>query len=153
MRRLVVVVVVALVLAGCGGSSDPSERAFVDEANRICREGEAKVSEIVREAPRTGDPEEVAADTLRRASEAYEPLLARLRDLDAPDDLRDDWSQFLDGIDEAFALFPRLAEATRTEDREELIALSERFDEIAGETRPFAEQHNLDDCLPENGRL
>jgi hypothetical protein len=150
MRRLVIL---ALVLAGCGGSTDPSEREFVDEANRICREGEAKVAEIVREARRTGDPEEVTADALQQASDAYEPLLVRLRDLDPPADLREDWNRFLDGVDEAFALFPRLAEATRTADGAELAELADRFEEIAGETRPFAEEHDLDDCLPENGGI
>jgi hypothetical protein len=156
MRRLALLV---LVLAGCG-SSGPSPEEFTAEANRVCRDGEANVARIVEEEQarieREGadvDPEQAAADVLERATEEYEPYMDRLRAIEAPEDLKDDWEAFLDRIEEAFDLFPRLAEATRTGDSAELTELTTRFTQIAGDTRPFAQRHGLDDCLPENGQL
>jgi hypothetical protein len=156
MRRLALLV---LALAGCGGSG-PSIDEFTAEANRVCRDGEASVARIVEEEreriEREGgdtDPEQAAADVLERATEEYEPYMDRLRAVEAPDDLKDDWDAFLDRIEEAFGLFPRLAEATRSGDREELTELTTRFARIAGDTRPFAQRHGLDDCLPEGGQL
>jgi hypothetical protein len=151
MRRLALLV---LVLAGCGGSG-PSEEEFAEEANRICREGEATVARTVEQlqARTDADTQEVTADVLERSAREYEPYMDRLREVEAPDDLKDDWDAFLDRIEEAFGLFPRLAEATRSGDREELTELTTRFAQLAGDTRPFAQRHGLDDCLPENGQL
>jgi hypothetical protein len=150
MRRLALLL---LLIAGCGGSG-PSEQEFADEANRICREGESRVARIVEEEQARieregGDPQEVTAGVLERSTREYRPYMQRLRDVEAPDDLEDDWASFLDQIEQAFDLFPRLAEATRSGDREEIGELTARFAEIAGDTRPFAERHGLDACLPE----
>jgi hypothetical protein len=156
-RAAALVAVLTAVLAACGGSDDgPTREDFAAEANRICREGEAKVAGIVEEMQAQGgnaDPEQAAADALERATEEYEPIMERLRRVEAPDDLEDDWKAFLDEIQEAFDLFPRLADATRSGDRDELSELTTRFAQIAGDTRPFAQRHDLDDCLPENGQL
>jgi hypothetical protein len=72
-----------------------------------------------------------------------------LRELDAPEDLQADWDAFLDQVNEAYDLFPQLADATREGDRAQLGELAQRFQEIARQTRPFAEDNDLTDCLPE----
>jgi hypothetical protein len=150
MRRLALVVLLVPVLAGCGGDSSSSED-FTADANRICREAAAEVAEVARETPRSGDPQAAAADVLERGVAVYEPYMDRLRALEAPEDLRADWDAFLDRVQQAFDLFPRLAAATRTRDRRELSELAGRFTQIAGDTRPFAERQGLEDCLPRQG--
>jgi hypothetical protein len=154
MKTAALAVLLVAAAAGCGGSDDdaPSREDFAGSANRICREAEAKVNEIAEQTrARPGlDPDEAAIEVLERGTEAYRPYMDRLRDLAAPEDLRDDWDAFLDGVQEAFDLFPRLAAATRSRDREELSELTTRFAQIAGDTRPFAQEHGLTDCLPEN---
>jgi hypothetical protein len=156
MARIAVLALVLAALAGCGGSDDgPSEDEFASNANRICREGEAELADVVeqvRSETAGRDAAAAAADVLERGSDAYRPYMDRLRRLEAPADLREDWTAFLDGVQEAFDLFPRLAEATRSGDRQELSELATRFDQIAGDTRPFAQQHGLDDCLPDEPR-
>jgi hypothetical protein len=146
MSRAGLVTLLVAALAGCGDSDgdEPSRDEFVAAANRICREANERIAGIASE---TDDPVEV----LERGTEAYRPYLDRLRDLGPPADLRDDWDAFLGGVEDAFALFPRLAAATRSRDREELSELTTRFAQIAGDTRPFAQQHGLDDCLPDQG--
>ena len=128
------------------------------DANRICREGEAKIQEVTREQQEAaGNPEsleeqrQVVATTLERTAEAYEPYMERLRALDPPSDLDENWTSFLDGVERAFDLIPELADATRAGDQEKLTELSEEFTRIARETRPFAEDNRLDDCLPDEG--
>jgi len=141
-----------LLLAACGGSGGPSHGEFAADANQICREGEKQVTETVERAQQEAtstDPEQRAADLLDEATRAYEPILVDLRALDAPADLREDWDAFLDDVNEAYELFPQLADATRAGDRDQLGELAERFQEIAGATRPFAENNDLTDCLPE----
>jgi hypothetical protein len=150
MVRAVVAVLLLVAVAGCGGDDDDaSTEQFAADANRICREGEARLNEVVDEARAAGDPQEAAAAVLERGTEAYAPYMERLRELQPPEDLRDDWTAFLDGVQEAFDLFPQLADATRSGDREQLEQLAGRFEGIARDTRPFAEEHGLRDCLPD----
>ena len=159
MTRLLVFLVLALAAAaGCGGGEDRETADFIGEANRICREGEERLQEVTREQQRQAQDldslekqQAAVADALEETAAAYEPYMERLRDLEPPSELGDSWTGFLDGVERAFDLIPDLADATREGDRDRLRQLSEEFTEIARETRPFAEQHGLDDCLPDEG--
>jgi outer membrane murein-binding lipoprotein Lpp len=155
-RRLIHVVLALTVLAGCGGGDNSSTEDFVADANRICREGAAKIQEVTREQQEAaGELDSLekqraaVATTLERTAEAYDPYMDRLRALDPPSDLAENWSSFLDGVQRAFDLIPELADATRTGDQKRLTELSGEFTRIARETRPFAEDNRLDDCLPD----
>ena len=159
MTRPFVLLVLALtVVAGCGGNQDRETADFVADANRICREGEERLQEVTREQQRQAQDldslekqQAAVADALEETASAYEPYLRRLRELEPPSELHDSWMGFLAGVERAFDLIPELADATRGSDRARLRELSEEFTEIARETRPFAEQHGLDDCLPDEG--
>jgi hypothetical protein len=165
-RSLLALAFALTLLAGCGGGDDEGSGAgggdgatkeqFVAEANRICREGEEKLSGITQEAQEKiqqagsqQEQQEAVADVLDRTVEEYRPVLEDLRAVEAPEELRDEWSRFLDGIQEAFDKFPELADATRDGDREKLEELTSDFTRIASDTRPFAERNDLQDCLPE----
>ena len=160
-RSLLVLAFALALLAGCGGGDDgggggggdaggadgATREEFVADANRICREGEQKLSGItedaqeeIRQAGSQKEQQEAVADVLDRTVEEYRPVL---------EDLRAEWSRFLDGIQEAFDKFPELAEATRDGDREKLEELTSDFTRIASDTRPFAERNELEDCLPD----
>jgi hypothetical protein len=143
MRRLAVLLL--LVLAGCGGSGGPSHEEFAAQANRICREGQARVTEIAEQVEGRR-PEEVA-DAIEQASDEFDPVLRRLRGLEAPEDIRNDWDAFLADIGEATELLGQVADAVRSGDREQGAELAARYEEIARQTRPFAQQYNLDACL------
>jgi hypothetical protein len=157
MTRLTLFLLVALaVLAGCGGDDRASTEDFVADANRICREGAERLEEVTREQQEAlgeldslEEQQEAVATALEDSAEAYEPYLDRLRALEPPADLAEPWNDFLGGVARAFDLIPDLAEATRGNDRDRLRELSAEFTQIARDTRPFAEDPRLDDCLPD----
>jgi hypothetical protein len=167
MTRLLLALTLGLAaLAGCGGGDDggsdggdgPSREEFVADANAICRDGEKKVDEVtsggrqeLQQASSDEERRKVVGDLLEETAQAYDPYLDRLRALQPPEEIADEWSSFLDGIDEAFELIPELADATRENDEEQLSELTTRFTQIAKDTRPFAERAGLDDCLPDEG--
>ena len=118
---------------------------FVADANKICREGEAKIQEVTREqSEAAGKPQSleeqrrVVATVLESTAEAYEPYMERLRALEPPSDLEANWTSFLDGVERAFDMIPELADATRAGDQKRLEELSGEFTQIARDTRPFA---------------
>jgi hypothetical protein len=172
MTRTLLTLGVALALvAGCGGGDDNngggggggggdtlSQDELVSKANQICREGSqkinAKAQEIqskIQDAKSAEEQQKAVADVLEDTAKEYDPYLDQLRDLQPPDNLKDDWNDFMAGIDKAFGLIPDLADATRDGDRDKLQDLTDQFTQIAGDTRPFAQKYKLDECLPENG--
>ena len=155
-RPLLSLTLALALLAGCGGDDSSSTGDFVADANKICREGEAKIQEVTREqSEAAGKPQSleeqrrVVATVLESTAEAYEPYMERLRGLDPPSDLEANWTTFLDGVERAFDMIPELADATRAGDQKRLEELSGEFTQIARDTRPFAEDNRLDDCLPD----
>jgi hypothetical protein len=166
MKRTLLALAFALALvAGCGGGDDNggsgdqtlSRDEFVSQANAICREGEekinAKAQEIqgkLQQANGVKEQQQVVADVLEDTAKEYDPYLERLGKLKPPEELAADWKKFLEGVNEAFDLIPDLADATRKGDRDKLSQLTTKFSQIAGDTRPFAEKYELNDCLPEN---
>jgi predicted nuclease with TOPRIM domain len=157
MTRLLLFLVLALTAAaGCGGDEDDATTDFVADANRVCREGEERLQQVTREQQEAAGEldslekqQAAVAEALEKTAAAYEPYMERLRRLEPPAELEQGWTSFLDGVGRAFGLIPELADATRAGDRNRLRELSEEFTRIARETRPFAEQHGLDDCLPD----
>jgi hypothetical protein len=156
------------MLVGCGGDDDGgggggggeemSQSEFVSEANKICREGSEKlegqteeIQKKIQEAGADAEAQQKAvADALEESAEAYDPYLARLGDLNPPENMQADWDKFIDGINKAFDLIPELADATRDGDREKLQSLTTDFTQIAEDTQPFASKYKLSDCLPDN---
>jgi hypothetical protein len=166
-RALLLLTLALALLAGCGGGDDGgggggggsalSKDKFVSDANKICREGEQKITEVSKGAPEkvqqaktTEEQQKVIADVLEDTAKEYDPYLARLNDLNPPQELSAGWDEFIGGVGDAFDLIPELADATRAGDRDKLKELTARFTKIADDTRPFAQTNRLDDCMPDN---
>jgi hypothetical protein len=163
MTRLLLVAAVGLAaLTGCGGDDGgdegggPSREQFVADANAICRDGEAKVDEItgagrqeLAQASSDDERRRLVGDLLEETADAYRPYLDRLRELEAPAVIADEWESFVDDITQAFDKIPELADATRENNEEQLSELTSEFSEIAADTRPFAERYELNECLPD----
>jgi DNA repair exonuclease SbcCD ATPase subunit len=167
MARILLTLTFALaLLAGCGGDDDSggggggdalTQEELVSQANKICRDGAAKIesktSEIqekIQNAEGAEEQQKAVADALEDLANEYDPYLEKLKDLNPPENLSADWDKFVTGIDDAFEKIPELADATRDGDREKLQSLTTDFQKIADDTRPFATKYKLDDCLPDN---
>jgi hypothetical protein len=171
-RWLLTLGLAVALLGGCGGGDDKSDGGdggggggealtqdeLVSQANKICREGSAKINqeaqdvqEKVQQADSAEEQQKVVADVLEDTAKEYDPYLDQLHDLKPPADIAPQWDKFMAGIDKAFDLIPELADATREGDRSKLQDLTTEFTQIAGDTRPFATKYKLNDCLPENG--
>jgi hypothetical protein len=168
MARLLLTLTFALaLLAGCGGDDDSgggggggdelTQEELVSQANKICRDGSAKIQsktgeiqDKLQNAQGAEEQQKAVADALESLAKEYDPYLAKLHDLNPPENLSADWDKFLNGIDDAFDKIPELADATRDGDRDKLQSLTTDFQKIAEDTRPFATKYKLDDCLPDN---
>jgi hypothetical protein len=66
-HRAVPAVVVALLVAGCGGSSAPSRADYGKDVDKICKTLEDRVAAVQRDTPKTTDELVAYADELTRA--------------------------------------------------------------------------------------
>ena len=159
MRLLVLLAACcSLALVSCGDDEEPAGGGsgadgngdWVTEVNRICRQNQEDTQRIAAEVQEdVGTGAKATAEIIDRSTESSGELLGELREVKAPDDVSDDYESFLDQIEDGIALYPQLADSIR--ERKEDPALAERFEAIAGETRPFAQEHGLSDCVPEQG--
>jgi hypothetical protein len=171
MRLLLLALACAVCLVACGGgddeepvpagsgSGDATEESssgggsedWTAQVNAVCRRNQRETQKIAAEAQEEGGAtdEELTATVIERSVPLQEQLLAELDDVEPPEDVADDYDSFLDRIGDGVDLFPRLAGSVRSgkEDQE----LAEEFGKIADETRPFAQEHGLDACIPDAG--
>jgi uncharacterized phage infection (PIP) family protein YhgE len=110
-KSLSAVLFVMIALAAC--ESGPSREEFVDEANQICEDSEASLQDLGGEALSQGDPGEI----IDSASEELSNLRDELVELEAPDELSDDFDSMIEGLDGAI---------------EEIDSLSAAVEEVQG---------------------
>jgi len=84
-----------IALAAC--DSGPSREEFVAEANEVCEESESSLQDLSGDALAQEDPGEI----VDVASEELSNLRDELGELDAPDELSDDFDSMLEGLDGA----------------------------------------------------
>jgi LPS sulfotransferase NodH len=152
-RMLILLLLGSLLIAtGCGGdddsdgNADASEREWAAEVNSICRENRDRVGELVNEVRAEGlTRNEAAAEVLERSQGTQEELLDRMAAVDTPEDLRGDFDRFINQIRDSLPLFERLADAVRAGKNDP--ELNTELLEVAARTRPFATEHDLNNCL------
>ncbi len=160
MRRLTVLLLscCAVALAACGSddgddSPEPNgvrEDEWAAQVNEICRKNRDRSLAIAAEVRNEGlTGNEAAAEVLERAQPLQQELIDEVGDVPAPAALQEDFNRFVDRIRETLPLFERLADATR-EGRED-PELNTQLLQGAAETRPFATEHGLTDCLTDGG--
>ena len=149
----------SLALASCGGDDEEPATAgsggggsadWTAEVNEICRQNQADTQEIAADVQEdVGSGAKATAEIIDRSTESSRELLDQLRDVEPPDDVSEDYSAFLDSIESGIDLYPQLADSIR--EGKEDPELAEQFEELANDTRPFAREHQLTDCVPEQG--
>jgi hypothetical protein len=161
MRLLLMLAIsCSFALASCGdeeetattgsGGDGAGHGDWVAEVNRICRQNQADTQQIAEDVQdEVGTGAKATAEIIDRSTESTGELLDQLRDVETPGDVSDDYTAFLDRIEEGMELYPQLADSIR--ERKEDPELARQFEEIGDDTRPFAQEHGLGDCVPEQG--
>ena len=111
-------VVVAVLAAGCGGSSVPSRASYGKDADRICETTEQRIAAIQRDKPSTADELITYADKLARIlGDGVRELKAVKRPDGADGDKAQQWLAALQRqADDAKAALTDLKEAARKRD-------------------------------------
>jgi len=94
-KTWIAVLFVLIALPAC--ESGPSREEFVDEANQICEDSESSLQDLGGEALAQKDPGEI----IDVASEELSNLRDQLGELEAPDELSDDFDSMMEGLDGA----------------------------------------------------
>ena len=145
--QLVLGVVVAALLAGCGGSdSDNGGDEFVRQVDALCRQTSPELAEIntalisARDAARAGRVSapktfETFATLLRRATAITERFEARLREIAPPPAERDFHDELVDSVEQGAANLRQQIRAAEREDAVELRELSQQSSLLSARTK------------------
>jgi len=109
---------IAAAIAGCGpfgddgdadaGGGTLSAEQFAHQGDEICAAAQGEVADLQRRPPASRQESVRFAD---RLIEIFDEEVARLRELDPPEDRRDAFDRYLDARDDAIALLERGREA------------------------------------------
>jgi hypothetical protein len=129
----------AVLLAGCGGSSE----RFADRANRVCADANERVASLGAE-PQILTAEQ--ADWLEHLTSIDRSAVAKLRELEPPEDEQRAVSAMLSAFERGLARGDVIARASRAGD---FTAFRRRVDAAIadlGRGQLLARRHGLDEC-------
>jgi hypothetical protein len=159
---LVLGVLAALLVAGCGGGGDETETTttptveepaalteeeLIEQGDGICAEVNAAVGALSasesEEASATGDSEKIA--------NLYLGMVERLQELGTPEGDSGDYAKFMEAAEELAKVEGELKLAA---EREDVAAVEEKGQEAAGALEEFQSQaaiYGFEDCSDEPG--
>src|SRR5262249_52794873 len=121
-------------VAGCGGGGGKlSHDEFVDQANAICSDYNQRIGALG--TPSSLDEVVSFAQDLRATAEED---VGKFKDLNPPDDDRDNWRAYGDKGDEVIALTRDLEKAAKTKDLAEVTRLVAASRARAAESKRIA---------------
>ena len=85
MRRLLVTLVLASTLAGCGGDDAPTPEEYRADLRKLCQDAERRTNEISEPTRAT---REAIADYLGRLRDINAETIDRVEELEPPEDLK-----------------------------------------------------------------
>jgi hypothetical protein len=148
----------SLALAGCGGDdgggggggSGATESEWRADVTKVCQAIQTDTQQVSKDVQKEKLGErETAAEVIERSIPIVQKRLDEMKAIQAPTGLQKDYDAFVSRLAATVALFPRIADAVRAnrDDPE----LTSRFQSIADDTRPFATEHGLKECLTDQG--
>jgi len=151
---LLVVVLCSVAAAGCGGGDDagggnpsgPTESEWRADVTNVCKGIQTDSQQVLADVQKEKLGErKTAAEVIDRSIPILEKRLDELKAIEAPARIQKSYDAFVGKLAETVELFPRIADAVRAnrDDPE----LTRRFQTIADDTRPFATEHRLTECL------
>jgi uncharacterized protein Yka (UPF0111/DUF47 family) len=146
MRATLIGLVASAALAvgaGCGGDG-LSREELVSEADTICAEYEAELAELAELA----EPESLAdfERLVQDAKPIVENGIENLRALDPPEDLEDEFDEWISRNEENVAAIDELQEAVVDRDEQRIQEIVRQIDENEQEADELAAEIGLEDC-------
>jgi ABC-type glycerol-3-phosphate transport system substrate-binding protein len=148
MRLAILATLSAAVLAACGGGDASSERLseeeFREQANAICTDYNEQIADLGSPT----SPEDIP-DYVERGIPIIQEGIAKLRELNPPEDMADDYDRMLDETEKTIPVARQLSEAAADEDAEavqEAISLGQEAD---AESDRIARELGLESCASE----
>jgi hypothetical protein len=142
----------ALFLAACGGGSSGgggeslSAAEFRQQADAICKQYEDKLNEL-------GTPSSL--DDLGNFVDEAVPIIEegnnKLQELDAPDELSEDWDRAMELQDKNLQVARDLQEAIHDNDTARVQDLVTQLDATDQESTSLARKVGLENCGQQNG--
>jgi hypothetical protein len=154
----------ALIIAGCGGGGDETETAttptveeptaltkdeLIEEGDGICAEVNAAVGALAG----SETPEDSVTDQTEKVANLYTGMVERLQDLGTPEGDEGDYAKFMEAAEE---LAKVEGEAKLAAEREDLESMEEARGEAAVAIEEFRSQaaiYGFEDCSEEPGEL
>jgi hypothetical protein len=138
-------VAASLSLAACGGGDEGlSREEFLSEADSICAEYDQRVDEI--DEPQSIDDVERYAD---EAKPVIEDGMAELRALEPPDELEQQWDDYVASSEESVEYLDQLREAAAAGDQARIQEIAQEVSEKNEEADRLARDIGLEDCTDE----
>ena len=126
----------------------PSEKEWRAKVIAVCKRNEGASRKIAEGAHAEGlRGRALLKAILRRSVPVQNRLLDRLEAIEAPAPISEDYNYFVQRLRQAVPLLEQLAASLG--DREALAALRRNFEDATADTRPFATEHGLKACLPD----
>jgi hypothetical protein len=149
--RVLVVGLVLVALAGCGGEDTIPLSEYVDRANAICQESNTEGRDEIRqfrderEADGNLDRNEVQ-EVNRKALDTARDSTERLADIPPPDERRADAEAYEQRVREANDAFGDMIEAVEDGDTERAGEALDRNEKLIGDAKDLARDLGLDEC-------
>ena len=146
MRAILIGLVTSTALAvgaGCGGDGDDrlSREELVSEADAICAEYEAELGTLA-EPESLADFERLVQDAKPIVENGIESLQA----LNPPEDLEDEFDEWISRNEENVAAIEDLQEAVADRDEQRIQEIVRQIDENEQEADELAAEIGLEDC-------
>lgn len=144
-RRVAALATFALLAGACGGGSSVSTEDFIDDLEDICRD-------IQRDIDDLGDPEDYAAleDLSKDAQDIFDDGVDRLEELEAPEDLQNDFEDFIAIVADNAEAADDMAKAAGDEDDDAIAEIGDRLEELKADRNDLAEELGADRCISED---
>lgn len=135
----IVAALALMALSAC--SQGPTKEEFIEQADRICREADAKTTDL--EPPTSSN---ALADFVTKARDITEELLRDLRELEPPDGDEDVIEDMTNRIEAAMELLPEIQAAAEERNLREINRLATQLQDEAAEANRIAQEYGLEEC-------
>ena len=134
---------VSLAAAGCGDDEGDalSKEEFTSQANAICKKYEA-------ESKTLGEPESIEEipEFADKALALFDEQLGEMRELEPPEELKEDYDAFLKTGDESKKFVEDLKSAAESGDEQQIQQIGEQADEREKSSDALATKIGLTEC-------